>query len=369
MLAVQEGRIIYHKAFGNQQYQTAEKVTPETVYDVASLTKICATTLAIMRLYDEGKIDLDKKLGDYLPSVKGTNKQNLTIKNILLHQAGLVAFIPFYKETIDTTTGKPYPRLYTAEKTEKFSVPVAKGLYLRADWQDSMFNRILQSPLGPAGRYVYSDNDFIFLGKIIEQLSGVALDEYVRTKFYRPMGLKTAGFNPLTYMPLKNIAPTENEPVFRRQLIRGYVHDPGAAMMGGVAGHAGLFANAYDIAAIMQMLLDGGIYNGRRYLQKETIDLFTAYQNNSSRRGLGFDKPEKDNTKRPEPYPCLSASAATFGHTGFTGTCAWADPQHQLVFVLLSNRVCPDSSNTKFLKLNVRPAIHEALYRALAVIK
>ncbi len=351
------------------QYNTAETVTPETVYDAASLTKICATTVAIMRLYDEGKIDLNKKLGDYLPAVKGTGKQALTIKNILLHQAGLAAFIPLYRETIDSTTGKPHPKIYTTAKTASSNIPVAAGLYLKNIFKDTLFNRIIQSPTGPAGKYVYSDNDFIFLGKIAEQLSGMALDEYVKKYFYQPMGLNMAGFNPLSYLKQENIAPTENEPLFRQQLIRGYVHDPGAALMGGVAGHAGLFSNAYDIAAIMQMLMDGGVYNGKRYLQKETIELFTSYQSTISRRGLGFDKPEKDNAKRTEPYPCLSASPATFGHTGFTGTCAWADPQHQLVFVLLSNRVCPDGSNTTFLKLNVRPSVHEALYRALGIAK
>lgn len=179
------------------------------------------------------------------------------------------------------------------------------------------------------------------------------------------MNLSTTGFKPTGYMPEKNIAPSEDEPYFRKQLIRGTVHDPGAAMFGGVAGHAGLFSDAYDMAVIMQMLLNGGTYNGKRYLQKETIDLFTAYQSKNSRRGLGFDKPEKDNHKREEPYPCLSASPFAFGHTGFTGTCVWADPRNNLVYVFLSNRLTPDGTNNKLVRMNVRTEILEGLYKAL----
>ncbi|MFT3681857.1 MAG: glycoside hydrolase family 3 N-terminal domain-containing protein [Ferruginibacter sp.] len=369
IMVVKDGKIAYNKAYGWFDYSQSQEVTAEAVYDMASVTKMCATTIAIMRLYDEGRISLDKKLGDYLPLVKGTNKAQLIIKNILLHQAGLAAFIPFYKETYDTATGKPYTRLYAAVKSDSFAVKVADSLYLRNDWNDTMLSRIIQSPLGPANKYVYSDNDFIFLAKVVEAVSGTTLDKFVKKEFYTPMSLATAGFRPRDYVSLNKIAPTENEPFFRRQLIQGYVHDPGAAMFGGVAGHAGLFSNSYDIACIMQMLLNGGVYNGKRYLQKETVDLFTAYHSNISRRGFGFDKPEKDNDKRPEPYPCYSASPATFGHTGFTGTCAWADPVNNLIFVFLSNRVSPDGTNTKLLKMNVRPAIHEAIYRAFGIAK
>jgi len=336
---------------------------------MASVTKICATTISVMKLYEQGKISLTKKLGDYLPFVKGSNKEGLIIRDILLHQAGLSAYIPFYKETIDTATGLPKGTLYASQKTDTFSIHVAENFFLRKDWNDTMFSRILRSPLGPANKYVYSDNDFIFLGKIVEQITGMTLDKYVQQEFYRPMALSSAGFKPAEHMLLSNVAPTENEPVFRRQQLRGDVHDPGAAMFGGVAGHAGLFSNAYDIASIMQMLLNGGTFNGKRYLQKETIDLFTAYHSNISRRGYGFDKPEKDNDKRAEPYPCFSASPSTFGHTGFTGTCAWADPENNLVFVFLSNRVNPDGVNPKLGRMNVRPKIHEAIYKALGIAK
>ncbi|MEP7164886.1 MAG: glycoside hydrolase family 3 N-terminal domain-containing protein [Ferruginibacter sp.] len=364
VLVAKAGRIVYEKAYGYYTYDNIEPVTINSVYDMASVTKICATTLAVMKLYDEGKLDLKKKLGDYLPLVKGTNKEKLVIEKLLLHQGGLSAFIPFYKETLDTA-GIPLNSLYRWAATDTFSIPVAKKLFLRNDWRDTIYKRILSSPLGAPDKYLYSDNDFIFLGKVVESIAGVSLDEYVRKNFYSPMSLEATGFLPLKHMPLSRIVPTQDEKEFRLQLLRGDVHDQGAAMMGGVAGHAGLFSDAYDIACIMQMLLNGGTFNGKKYLQKETVDLFTSYQTNTSRRGYGFDKPEKDNKTRAEPYPTLSASPATFGHTGYTGTCAWADPEKNLVFIFLSNRVNPSDSDL-FLKMNIRPKIHETIYRSLS---
>ncbi len=367
VLVAKDGKIAYYKTYGSFSYDKAEPVTTESIYDMASVTKICATTISVMKLYDEGKLDFKKKLGDYLPWVKGSNKENLALENILLHQAGLVAYIPFYKETIDVN-GVPLPGFYAAVKNDSFSLPVAKDLFMRTDWRDTIYKRILQSPLGKTNKYIYSDNDFIFLGKVVEAISGLPLDEYVKKTFYKPMGLTTSGFKAGEQFNLKRIAPTEQEKYFRLQLLRGTVHDPGAAMFGGVAGHAGLFSNAYDLAIIMQMLLNGGTMNGKRYLQKETVDLFTAYHSSISRRGYGFDKPEKDNHIRPDPYPCYTASPLTFGHTGYTGTCVWADPMYNLVFVFLSNRVNPDGGeNTKLLRMNVRTNIQEAIYKAMGL--
>ena len=346
-------------------YTTNQAVTTETVYDMASVTKICATTLSIMKLYDEGKIDLNKTLGDYLPWVKGSNKEKLTIENILLHQAGLVSYIPFYKELMDSM-GKPKKGFFATAPSDSFSISVAQNMYMRTSWRDTMYKRIIESPLGKKSNYIYSDNDFIFLGKLVEALSGLTLNDYVKKEFYTPLGLKTATFLPKNSLPTNRIAPTEEEKYFRLQLLSGTVHDPGAAMFGGVAGHAGLFSNAYDIAVLMQMLLNGGTFNGKKYLNKETINLFTTYQSTISRRGYGFDKPEKDNATKVEPYPCLSASAKTFGHTGFTVTCTWADPEKKLIYVFLSNRVNAEGGdNKKLLNMNVRPKIHEAIYKAL----
>ncbi|MBK8522027.1 MAG: glycoside hydrolase family 3 N-terminal domain-containing protein [Ferruginibacter sp.] len=367
VLVAKDGKIVYHKAYGNYTYDKTEAVNTESIFDMASVTKVCATTIAVMRLYDEGKLDLKKKLGDYLSWVKGTNKENLTIENILLHQAGLVSYIPFFKETIDSA-GVPKPALYSTVKNDSFGIRVANNMYMRNDWRDTIYKRILESPLGRTGRYIYSDNDFIFLGKIVEAISGQPLNEYVETIFYRPMGLTTTGFKPREQYNLQRIIPTEQEKQFRLQLLRGDVHDPGAAMFGGVAGHAGLFSNAYDLAMIMQMLLNGGTINGKRYLQEETVNLFAAYQSDISRRGYGFDKPEKNNRTRPDPYPSLSASPQTFGHTGYTGTCVWADPKYDMLFIFLSNRVNPiGGENTKLLRMNVRTNIQEAVYKAMGL--
>lgn len=364
VLVARKGKIVYHKAFGFDSYDSTRALDTETIFDMASVTKICATTLGVMKLYDQGRLDLDQTLGHYLPWVRGSDKASLRIRDILLHQAGLKAWIPFYRETIDTISGIPKPGFYAASRTGKFQIPVADSFFLRSDWRDTMYRRILQSPLEKPGTYVYSDNDFIFLGKIIEAVTGYSLDQYVHREFYAPMGLTSAGFLPLERFPASRIAPTEREKQFRRQLIRGYVHDPGAAMFGGVAGHAGLFSNAFDIAVLMQMLLNRGVMNGQRFLSDSTVDRFTAYGTGISRRGLGFDKPERDNTTRKEPYPTRSASPLTFGHTGFTGTCAWADPETGLIFVFLSNRVHPDGSS-KLLRMNVRSNIHEVLYQSL----
>ena len=367
VLVAKNGKIAYHKAYGTYTYGQSIATNPETIYDMASVTKICATTISVMKLFDEGKISLDKKLGDYLGWVKGSNKENILIEDILLHQGGLVAYIPFYKETIDHN-GLPISNYYSSTSRDSFTTRVAENFYLRNDWKDTMYARILQSAMGPVNKYVYSDNDFIFLGKIVEAVSGMPLDEYVRKNFYTPLGLTAAGFKPRGRFPLSRIAPTEQEKYFRLQLIHGDVHDPGAAMFGGVAGHAGLFSDAYDIAVIMQMLLNNGMFNGRKYLEPSTIQRFTAYHSAFSRRGYGFDKPEKDNASRPEPYPCISASSYSFGHTGFTGTFAWADPLYNLNFILLTNRVNPEGGdNKKLLNMNVRGKMLETVYRAMGL--
>lgn len=366
VLVAKDGQIAYYKSYGYFTYDKKIAVQPESVYDMASVTKICATTIAVMKLYDEGKLDLKKKLGDYLTWAKGTTKENLIIEDILLHQARLIAYIPFYRETLDSA-GIPSRKYYSSRPTDTFSIRVAQDLYMRRDWKDTLYKRILESPLGPPNKYVYSDNDFIFLGKIVEAITGLPLDEYVKKQFYSPMGLTNTGFKPREHLSLDNIVPTEKEKTFRLQLLRGDVHDPGAAMFGGVAGHAGLFSNAYELAIIMQMLLNGGTFNGKKYLDKKTIELFTAYHSDISRRGYGFDKPEKDNATRAEAYPCLSCSPQSFGHTGYTGTGVWADPANNLVFIFLSNRVNPDGGeNVKLLKMNIRGKIQEEVYKSLA---
>jgi CubicO group peptidase (beta-lactamase class C family) len=365
VLVAKNGKIAFHKAYGYTNYDSAVPVNKNMIYDLASVTKISATTVSVMKLYEERKLDINKTLGDYLSWVKGSNKENISLKNLLLHQAGLVGWIPFFQETIDKG-GNPLPAIYRRVASDSFSIRVAEGLYMRNDWRDTMYKRILTSKVSAPDKYIYSDNDFIFLSKVVEAITGKKLDDYVKETFYVPLHMTSTSFNPRQFYPINTIVPTEKEKSFRQQLITGDVHDPGAAMFGGVAGHAGLFSNAYDLAQLYQMLLNGGEMNGIRFLKKETIDTFTAYSSSISRRGLGFDKPEKDNAKRKDPYPTLSASALTFGHTGFTGTCVWADPAHNLLYIFLSNRVTPDGGdNNKLLRMNVRSNIHELIYKAI----
>lgn len=365
VLAAKGGKIVYHKAFGYTTYDKKDTMNVDMVFDLASVTKVSATTVSVMKLVEEGKIDINKTLGDYLSWTKETDKANLKLKDVLLHQAGLKEFIPFYREVIDTATGEPNWNIFSKVKDEQHLFRAAENLYVRNDWEDTLYKRILQSKLTAPSHYIYSDNDFIFLGKIVEAVSGLPLNEYARQNFYLPLQMATTTFRPRERMPLENIVPTEFEKHFRRQLIHGDVHDEGSAMFGGVAGHAGLFSNAYDLAQLYQMLLNGGELNGVRLLKKETIDLFTAYNSDVSRRGLGFDKPEKDNATRKNPYPSKSVSPETFGHTGFTGTCVWVDPKYNLVYIFLSNRVNPTRDNNKLNQLNIRSKIQEAIYNAI----
>ncbi|MBC6491124.1 glycoside hydrolase family 3 N-terminal domain-containing protein [Flavihumibacter stibioxidans] len=365
VLVARDGKIAYERSFGTYTYKDPTPMYCETMFDMASVTKVMATTLSVMKLVDEGRLDLDRTLGDYLPWTQGSDKAPLVIRNILLHEAGLKSYIPFYRETIDPADGTPNGSIYRFKPDSAYSVRVAENLYLRNDWTDTLYRRILKSDLGPSGKYVYSDNDFIFLGKVVEAISGKTLDQYAYETFYAPLGLQSTGFTPRKRFPAGYMAPTEEEPVFRKQLIQGDVHDPGAAMFGGVAGHAGLFSSAYDLAVLSQLLLNKGVINGKQFFKPSTVEMFTVYASNISRRALGFDKPEKDNATRKEPYPSAMATPETFGHTGFTGTCVWIDPKNNLTYIFLSNRVNNNGDPNKFLRMSVRPKVQDVIYEAL----
>ncbi|HKP31312.1 MAG TPA: glycoside hydrolase family 3 N-terminal domain-containing protein, partial [Chitinophagaceae bacterium] len=273
VLVAKDGRLVYEKAFGQMAWTNNAPMTAQTIFDLASVTKICATNISLMKLYDEGRLDLNKTLGDYLPWLRGTNKESIKVWDLLLHQAGLKAWIPFYRETVDSLNGNIASPVYYADKKDgSHSVRVAENLYMRNDWVDTMYKRIAESEVGPEGKYIYSDNDFILLGKIVESISGLPLNEYVQRTFYAPLGMTTTGFKPRERFSTDRIAPTEDETYFRKQLIQGDVHDPGAAMFGGVAGHAGLFSDARDLAIIAQLLLNKGIINGIRFFKPETVE-------------------------------------------------------------------------------------------------
>ncbi len=364
LLAARDGKVFFDKAFGHLMYDNPQKVDTNTLYDMASCTKMLATNIAVMKLYEEGKLDLDKTLGDYLPMTHGTDKAALKIRDVLLHQAGLKSWIPFYKETLNDK-GKPKKALYRKKMSADYNIPVAENLWLSSDYKDSIWSKILRSSLDNKGKSVYSDLDFLFLAKVVEQISGKTIDKYADEQFYRPLGLTHTLYNPLSKFDLTKIAPTEMDFNFRQELVHGYVHDPCAAMLGGVAGHAGLFSTAHDAAVIFQMLLNKGSYGGKRYFKPETVALFTAYNSSLNHRGLGFDKPATDPDDGGPAGNRVSAQA--FGHQGFTGTCIWADPATGIVFIFLSNRVYPTADNTKINKMNIRTLAQDYIYEALGI--
>lgn len=362
VLVAKDGKIVYEKAFGQHSNTDTSKVTLFDLYDVASVTKVAATTLAAMRLYEEGKLDLDKKLVDYLADAKISNKKNLVIKDILSHQAGLKSWIPFWKTSLDTNE-KGYLVNYRSTPDVNYSTQVADSLFIKKGYDQKIWDDIYLSKVENQGQYLYSDLGFYFMKAIVERQAQMKLDEYVNKQFYQPLGLSRITYLPLKKFPRDRIVPTEDDSAFRQRLIWGYVHDPGAAMLGGVAGHAGLFATAEDLAVIMQLLLNNGTYGGTRYFKPETVTKFTTSISESNRRGLGFDKPET--TAGKASPTCKSASPLTFGHTGFTGTCVWADPKYNLVYIFLSNRVNPSAENKKLVDMNVRTEIQQVIYDAL----
>ena len=357
-------KIIFNKAYGYTAGEGSAPVSLDTYYDLASVTKITATTVSIMKLVEQGKVDINKTIGDYLPWVLGNTKASITLKDLLLHQAGLYPYIKFY-EALLSPTGEYLDGLITKIPDNSHHKMITPTKYLLDNWEDSIKNKILRSPVTAAGKYVYSDNDFIFLGLIVEKVTGMSLQDYATQQFYAPLEMQSTGFLPLTKTTIDNIAASEVDNYYRHELIQGAVHDEGASVMGGIAGHAGLFSNASDLAKLYLMLLNKGSWNGKNYFNQSTVDLFTAYNTDNSRRGLGFDKPEKNNATAADPYPCLSASPSTFGHTGFTGTCVWADPEKELLFIFLSNRVYPTRNNKAFIESNIRAKIQDALYASL----
>lgn len=362
VLAVHKGKVIYNVAAGFHTYDKSAPVLKSDIYDLASVTKVLATTLGVMKLYEMSWIDVEDFLGQHLPMVKGTALEKLSIRSIMAHVAGLRPWIPFYASTM--TNGKPDTNIYHRVADSIFCIPIADSMFMRRDQTDSLVSRIVHSRVDPDQGYKYSDLDFYLMAFMVEALTGKRIDDYCEEMFYKPLGLNNTLFNPLSRIPRCRIVPTELDTTFRMQLIQGYVHDQGAAMMGGVAGHAGLFSNAWDMAVILQMLMQGGTYAGKSYFRPETIKLFTSWQYPKIRRGLGFDKPPQ--AKGQSSPCCPEASNASYGHSGFTGTFFWCDPESDLIYVFLSNRVNPTSNNDKLVKRNVRTEIQSLLYQSIA---
>ena len=362
VLIAKNGIVFYNKSFGHFTYDRKHKVTNDDIYDLASITKIGATTLSLMSLYDDKKVNVNNKISQYISYLDTTNKSEIIVKDILMHQAQLIPWIPFYISTIDNPEHKK--QIYRNVKTTNFNTEICNNFYILDSYLDSINMRIASSNLRKKNGYRYSDIGYYWFKQIVENQTGLTLDKYVQTKFYNTIGAQTLTYNPLNTFNKSRIAPTEKDEYWRNQVVQGYVHDMGSAMMGGVGGHAGLFSNANDLAKLMQMLLNKGSYGGVNYIKPKTIELFTSCLNcPENRRGLGFDKPLAGGGG---PTSIL-APANSFGHTGFTGTMAWVDPKNDLVYIFLSNRTYPNSDNNKIIELDIRTKIQEAIYNSFDI--
>ncbi len=363
ILFAKNGIVFYHKSFGYHTYLDSIPVKNSDIYDLASITKVAATTASLMKLTDEHKFDVDGKLSDYLPYLDTTDKKDIKIIDVLTHQARLRPWIPFYLNTMVGDSLKS--NIYRHTFSKDYSVKVCDSLYILNSYRDSIYKSIIDTSLREESGYKYSDLGYYFLYQIIEKITKQPLQYYVTKNFYKPLGATSICYNPLKKFDRDKIVPTQNDTLFRKQLIHGYVHDPGAAMLGGVAGHAGLFSNANDLAKMAQMFLQKGIYGGQRYLNSRTVKYFTScpFCNKGNRRGIGFDKPEMDFSKEGPVDHC--ASSKSFGHTGFTGTMMWIDPKNKTIYIFLSNRVNPNQDNHKLVDMNVRTNIQKAFYDAL----
>ena len=364
LIVARHGKVIYNKNFGKHTYEGDEQVKFNDIYDVASLTKIVATLPLLMELEEQGVVSLDTKLSEILPEYKNSNKKNVTLKRMLSHYAQLKPWIPFYYKTLDTLTKKPSLKYYRKEKTKGFTVKVMPDLYMRDDYKDSINGIIKDTDLLSRLRYRYSDLPYYILKEYIEKHYDKPLDELVQDHFYKSLGANYTTYNPSEKFSNRHIVPSENDDYYRFQTVQGYVHDMGAAMQGGVGGHAGIFSNANDIAKIMQLFLQKGFYGGKRYFKSETLDKFNTcyFCESDNRRGIGFDKPQLGDVGPT----CGCVSMTSFGHSGFTGTYAWADPETEIVYVFMANRTYPTSmGKNMLLRENIRTNIQEAIYEAI----
>jgi beta-glucosidase-like glycosyl hydrolase/CubicO group peptidase (beta-lactamase class C family) len=366
IVVAKDGKVIYQKSFGHFTYDSIIHVDNSTIYDIASITKIAASTTSLMYLQDQGEFSLDSTLGDYIGELtRGTAYERILLRDMMAHQARLSPWIPFYTSTL--VDGFPDKSIYSTVPNDSMSRTVAEGLFILDSYEEKMYARILRTGLKRYKKYKYSDLGYYFVKKIIEKTAEQPMQDFVWNTFYKPMGLKTMGYHPLEKFKKNQIAPTEQDTYFRHQLVHGHVHDMGAAMMDGVGGHAGIFSTATDLAALMQMFLNNGSYGRKRYLSEEVIDEYTSCQFcPGNRRGAGFDKPVRDLSGGPT---CNLVSLSSFGHSGFTGTQVWADPANGVNYVFLSNRVYPSGENWKLVRLNIRTDIQRVIYELFPVDK
>jgi beta-N-acetylhexosaminidase len=367
VMVARKGIVIFHKTYGYQTFENRISVDENDLYDLASVTKVSAALPGLMLLDSEGKFSPDKTLGNYLPYFRRSNKGNIVMRDFLTHQAGLTPFIPFWKETLKKD-GTYKRNIYRSGFSEKFPDEVAPGLYINKNYRKKMFAEIKKSPLGEK-KYVYSDLTFIITPKIIEELSGNKWYNFVTDSIYKKIGAFDIGFNPYLRYPLTRIVPTEYDSLFRKQQLHGTVHDEGAAMLGGISGHAGLFSTANDLMKLMELYRRMGEYGGDRIIARDVLEEYTRVQfpENKNRRGLGFDKPFLNNSEltKKEAYPAKSASPSSFGHSGYTGTFVWVDPKYDITYVFLCNRVYPTRNNNLISDLNIRSGILQSIYDSI----
>lgn len=367
VMAARKGIVVFHKAYGFQTYDNRIPLKEDDLFDLASVTKISSTLAGLMILNTEGKFSPDRTLGFYLPDFKRTNKGDIGMRDFLTHQAGLKPFIPFWKETIKKN-GEFKRRTFSFESKKNYPIEVAQGLYINKNYRKKMFSEIRKSSLGEK-KYVYSDLTFIIAPLIIEKLSGQKWYEFVTDSVYRKIGAMELGFNPYKRFPIDRIVPTEYDSLFRKQLLHGTVHDEGAAMLGGISGHAGLFSNANDLMKLMELYRRMGEYGGQQLIGKTVMEEYTRVQfpENNNRRGLGFDKPLLNNAllTQKESYPTKSASPESFGHSGYTGTFVWVDPVSEISYVFLCNRVYPTRNNNLVSEMNIRSEVLQSIYDSI----
>lgn len=366
VLVARHGKVLFDKSYGYHTYDSLQAVTPESIYDIASITKVAASLQAITFMEERGLIDLNKKISYYLTDLKGSNKEDMTIRDILTHQAGLWPYLPFWKQTMNS---KEYlPEYYNHKPESEFPYFVSEGLYSSKSIRESIWNWVIDSKVRDKEEdipysYKYSDMGYYMMHRLAEQVLNQPIEDFLAQNIYEPLGLTTLGYNPLNRFSKNRIAPTENDSTFRMSQVWGTVHDQGSALFGGVAGHAGLFSNSRDLAILFQMHLQGGAYGGQEYFKQHTLDKFTLQQfDNYNRRGVGWDKPLAGAWYGPTSE---YASNSTFGHTGFTGTAVWVDPSFDLVFVFLSNRIYPDANNRKLIQYNIRTRIQDLIYQSI----
>lgn len=363
VLVARHGKVVYRKSYGYYTYDEKKKVDNNSIYDLASVTKILGGLPMVIKAEEEGKFDLDAPLADLMPVLKGSNKDTITVKEALSHYARLKPYIPYYETMVEGEDNTPMSKYFSKSPSSKFSIQVADHLYLRTDYRDSIYKLIAEAPQRDVLEYKYSGLPFYLFKEYIERVYGKPFDQLDYEYFYGPLGATTLGYNPLKTFPKSRIVPTEKDEFFRHQLLHGTVHDEGAAMMGGVSGNAGLFGSSNDVAKMMQMYLQKGYYGGKSYFKPESFDKFNRryFEKEGVRRGLGFDKPQLDESMAT----CGCVSFKSFGHSGYTGTYTFADPETEIVYVFLSNRVYPTRENNKLGDADIRTVVQGLIQEAI----